>query len=541
MDILITGNLKQISSSAKEKLTAGSLIQVQDWEKTEQLEMVYQKNKINTVVFFSYALDGEVKMYNEFERLEQTVYDCKKYNVPNFIYVTTNDSIFLERVYESGYNSRYVILQACRQLLESYSEQNHVHFSLLYLPFLYSVENEDNRLSQTIRCAVKDKKAEFRGTDYQETDYICDEDVFTLLNQMIEQGPKQWFLELYLSSGASITFKEMGTLLKTMIPDVELVYHNLLSCIPKYRSNAEVERLFGWKPLHHVKADVKKIFDRISLDKEKEKGIGKIERLEQPTYQLKDASDLYSSFKHLNTLLPDEILYEALLALEETMKNTSVAIYSVSEDAVYARLIVCSKAISSSLKRSLNILACPRMKEAFAHGEAFFSIQSENLAPAVAVGVFSDGVLKGILMLWRVSYDQRDKGYMEQFKALVDMIHDPLLKAFSSDIGSNDFLPGTQILNCSRFYKVYKVKKQMRDRKYLDFIQLRLHYKGMTLSTLSDKVTRVVRMSDDLGQGVDGQIYLLLNQSRAEESGKIVERLKSQGITCDVLEDDWEM
>lgn len=539
MNILITGNLKQISSSAMHKLTAGNIILVQEGEETVQLAMADPKNQINTVVFFSHALDGEVKMYDEFEKLEQVVYGCKKYDIKNFIYVTTNDSILLERVYESGYNSRYVILQACRQLLENYSEQNHIHFSLLYLPYLYSIESEDNQLFRTIRQAVESKRAEFRGTDYQETDYVCDEDVFALLNQVIEKGQQHWFLELYLSNDTSVTLREMGALLKVLIPEVEIVYHNLLSCIPKYRNGIETERLFGWKPTHHLKADVKTIIDKVSINQEK--GVEKTEKTEDPTYKAKDPTIFSASIEHIDSLLPDEILYEVLQKLEEIMKNTSVAIYSVSQDAAFARLIMCSKAISSDLKRSVRITDYSGMQKSFECHEVFSHIQSENFEPAVAVPVFSDNNLKGILMLWRVNNDQRTRGYIEQFKVFVGMAHNQIVRALSVDANSADFLPGTQILNCSRFYKVYKVKKQMRDRKYLDFIQLRLHYKGMTLGTLSEKVTRVVRMSDDLGQGVDGQIYLLLNQSRVEESGKIVERLKNQGITCDVLGNDWEL
>lgn len=109
MKVLLTGNMSQISNLFISKLAEGyKCIIYNDKENyefsgknvinycqqardEEDMERIFSAHNFETVLFFSYALDGGLKVYDELEKLENVILESRKYKVKHFIYITTND------------------------------------------------------------------------------------------------------------------------------------------------------------------------------------------------------------------------------------------------------------------------------------------------------------------------------------------------------------------------------------------------------------------------------------------------------------------
>jgi K+-sensing histidine kinase KdpD len=64
---------------------------------------------------------------------------------------------------------------------------------------------------------------------------------------------------------------------------------------------------------------------------------------------------IYEVARRLNSLLPEVIFKEALESLEDLLINQTICIYTVTADARYARLAVCSQKLSIKVDKSLKL------------------------------------------------------------------------------------------------------------------------------------------------------------------------------------------
>ena len=110
---------------------------------------------------------------------------------------------------------------------------------------------------------------------------------------------------------------------------------------------------------------------------------------------------MYSVVKRLNSTLPEMVFYEAVDVCEEILGNSHVAIYSIKADSTFARLYVCSRRCTGSAEKSLKITDYPELLECLKNNETFFNRKALKNYPAYATPIRREGVLVGMLPLWR--------------------------------------------------------------------------------------------------------------------------------------------
>ncbi|MBR5565524.1 MAG: NAD(P)-dependent oxidoreductase [Roseburia sp.] len=278
MNVLFMGNLKLISMKLISRFVEDYRCVVYDERKASKLQgknvINYMKEKADdeelsklfatfdfeSVIFFSGALDGAIRVFDELEKLESAIHESRKYRVKQFIYVTTNDLYTPERNQLFG-KSRETLLETCEHLCKVYAEEQNMKFVILKVPYLYSMESKENQLMRWIDDGNHQKKVKLRGLPYIETDFLCEEDLGELLIRIIDEPIKIEYEEMFLSGENAISYERIAAIIQEKIKDVEVIYENQTTCIPCYKKDKTARAEYGWTPKHILADDIESIVE----------------------------------------------------------------------------------------------------------------------------------------------------------------------------------------------------------------------------------------------------------------------------------------
>ena len=246
---------------------------------------------------------------------------------------------------------------------------------------------------------------------------------------------------------------------------------------------------------------------------------------------------MYSVVKKLDRTLPEQVNYEAVNVLEEVLSNQYVAIYSIDSKSDFARLSVCSRNCNSELGKSLKITDYPLLLKSLKENATFINRDALEGYPAYATPVFRGKELVGMILLTHADYTQMNMEFSNKFRIMSDLIRDSLIRAREYDERNETTLEDTRILAADKFREILSVKQQMRQKQYLDYILLKVRREGQNLKELSDRIVGMVRNNDVLGLKEDGELYLLLSQTRRKDFDIVEQRMRKRQISFELVEE----
>ncbi|MDD3393956.1 MAG: hypothetical protein PHG19_04865 [Anaerotignum sp.] len=294
MDLFITGNLKSVGKvffknivgkykfviSGKNMLKNynGVAVNIFDYDvNKDSLSHLFQSYDFQSVIFFSLVLDGEMHIFDEFDRLEKTIQNCKDNNVKNLIYITSNE--FQEAEHQNNQkNSRYIFMNACEELCYNAIDKSDMNIVIIRIPYLYSNEREDNLLGQWIQSAAETGIVTFPGIPDHEVDFLSEEDLAKLVSRILDE-PYRGFLELNISGGNRINFQTLGEVIADTRENIQIKYEDQKLAIPQYHKSEKARELYGWYPLSDLQFDVYNMVKNENPGKIKKKKIRAISKL----------------------------------------------------------------------------------------------------------------------------------------------------------------------------------------------------------------------------------------------------------------------
>lgn len=262
------------------------------------------------------------------------------------------------------------------------------------------------------------------------------------------------------------------------------------------------------------------------------------ERYNSQIISFKDSyGKLYNAIKNLNAQKPDEVIYQAINTLEDLLDNHYIAIYMINENSDYARLRVCSRSLSASIRKSVKLSEISQVKEALAEKKIFVNRQALENYPQYAAPILRDGKVIGMMNILYTSRDQMNMEFFNKFSIITDMIRDSLVRAMEKDSMLDKYLPNTNVLQPEYFAEELEIKKQMKDRQYTEFILLEIDTKGESIEAVAARISSLVRVDDLIGLNQENRLFLLLNQTKKGDMGMIRERLQRNNISFEVVRD----
>lgn len=241
---------------------------------------------------------------------------------------------------------------------------------------------------------------------------------------------------------------------------------------------------------------------------------------------------LFEISKNLDSTLVDEVYAEALHALEGILDNRSVCIYKIDANSPYGRLIACSKEMRDIVGKSIKLTDYPRMTDNLADGEVWVNRERLENYPEYAYPVYSGDTIVALVLIRKATYEQMAVYYENLVKIVCGLIKISLIRAldYTRRTEAEMYLPGTFVLNANHFARLLETKEKMSRSGTAEHILIKLDIPGQELAEISALVSTVIRSTDALGMGADGQLYLLLSQANRENAHLVLMRIQNRGI-----------
>jgi len=246
---------------------------------------------------------------------------------------------------------------------------------------------------------------------------------------------------------------------------------------------------------------------------------------------------IYAVVKKLASTLPEQVFYEAINVLENIMENMYVAIYTVEKDSDFARLNVCSRSLNEKLSKSMRLSDYSELYRTVRNRETWVNIACIPEYPAYATPIYREDKMVGLIAIYNVSDYQLSQEYCNKISIVSGLIQEFLVRAIerSELIEQDTMIKDTKIMKQEYFGEIVAVKKQMKEKKFSEYVMVRLKQGEESLQELSNKLIGLLRNNDVVGQGDDGEIYIMLSQTNAKYISIIEKRMKENCIYFDIV------
>ncbi len=241
---------------------------------------------------------------------------------------------------------------------------------------------------------------------------------------------------------------------------------------------------------------------------------------------------LFDIVKKLDSTTVEYIILEALHALEGVLENNSVCIYRCEESMNYARLVICSKEIFRVTEKSLKISALDQMLPHLKDGEVWANKDRLLGYPEYATIIYRDDTPFALITLKKTTHEQMSVYYENLIKIICGLIKISLIRAleYDSKTETEKYLPGSQILKNEYFSQLIRVKEEMSQSGTSEYVLLLIDTLPEHRVEVSNKITRLIRNTDEFGLGKNGELYLCLSQTNLKDSRHVLDRLSKIGL-----------
>lgn len=247
---------------------------------------------------------------------------------------------------------------------------------------------------------------------------------------------------------------------------------------------------------------------------------------------------IYEVARRLNSLLPEVIFKESLASLEDLLMNQTICIYTISTDANYARLAVCSQKLNQKVPKSLKLDDYAEIIETLRDGEVWCNKDQNPDYPDYCAGIFRKDKPVVLIMIQKVKFEQMAMYYQNLIRILCGLIQVALIRAYeyNEKWESERYLPGTNIIDKAHFRLLLDAKNEMAEKEIAEFTLIRILCRPEERASVSEILLNTLRSTDYIGIGEDDELYALLSQAGRRNIDIIAHRLREAGIEFEVTD-----
>ena len=246
---------------------------------------------------------------------------------------------------------------------------------------------------------------------------------------------------------------------------------------------------------------------------------------------------VYNITSSLDRYLPEEVLFQAVDVVKQTICTQDVAIYTVGEGQ-YARLYTATSELSRKLGGSIKLSDMGDMYRILQEGKVYINRELRENCPTMAVAIKDGEQVRSVLMVWGIPWESMTLNTANLLTVISLLIQNAVLRAqkyldvleekrFSSKLGA---------LESEAFANLLQVYENALAKNLTEYTLLKLEYAEALPEGIGVELAKRLRQSDYVGVTEKGALYILLSNTSKENAQVVVERLQTDGYTTKLLE-----
>lgn len=245
---------------------------------------------------------------------------------------------------------------------------------------------------------------------------------------------------------------------------------------------------------------------------------------------------IFEAVEKLNSSTPADIFMNGVDTLEHILENNSIAIYTMDDYQKYARLVACSREMTDKLRRSISVAEFQDAYDVIVTGETYKNTEFKDNLPVYAYAIVEKEKVRLMVCIYEALPEQMGLYYMNLFTILGNLIRVSFLRAleYQEAIEDEKYFKGTEILIPEFFERELESQRKMSEAGIASYMLLKLNAEDEKKA--SAQLQGLIRHSDTVGKGEDGNFYLLLTQITRDIFGIIGERLEGKGVSYEIVE-----
>lgn len=243
---------------------------------------------------------------------------------------------------------------------------------------------------------------------------------------------------------------------------------------------------------------------------------------------------LYQMVSRLMVLEPDRIFMEIVHIIAEMLHTDTAAVYLVKEDSPYLRLANALNEASVQGGKSWDISGVPKLSACLEEGELYQGNIWEG-EPSIVLPIQYQGKCVAAVLVKSLPYESNTLYYVNLLKTLSLLLGEAVGRALDYEelMREEFYIEGTDVLKPEVFRRNVELAREKEEKKLARYCVARITCPGDWKDgyrILAEKL----RTTDYLGLGEDGGLYVLLNNTGAEDVEFLQKRLKGSDITVAV-------
>ena len=248
---------------------------------------------------------------------------------------------------------------------------------------------------------------------------------------------------------------------------------------------------------------------------------------------------IYKITSTLDQYSPEEVLFYAAEMISNLVKSKDVAIYVIS-NSQYARLFSATSEKARAFGNSLRYGELGEMYEALRNKEVYINRKLDEKYPMMANAIFDDeNRMQIIVMVWTMPWENMTLGQANQLVVISALIKNAIMRSskYLDALADKRYVEGTKILAREAFEDLTKAYLNAEKEGLAECVLVKIFADESQFVEIGEKLERLLRESDIMGIYEDDMLYVLLSNTKREDSRFAMNRILENGIQCEYVED----
>jgi len=249
---------------------------------------------------------------------------------------------------------------------------------------------------------------------------------------------------------------------------------------------------------------------------------------------------VYNIIRELDSLQSKDVFNASVGVLENIMQSNQIAIYIISRNSFFLRLIAKSKKVDNDIQKSIRIEDNPEIMTLIESKEIFVNKDLNPQLPMLMAAVVNNDKVVAVVAIQKVKFENMTLYYQNLFKIVIGLISASINKAYRYEEATYNetHISGTPILTLDSFGELLQRSREAKDKHDFEYSLLAVEKLDVENETEVYSITGMLREVDSIGMGPDNRVWILLSNTSKSDAFIVVSRLEKTGVNVSIINEE---